>query len=628
MTAEPVEALIRGVPFFSSLDRLDVARLTGALEEVAFAAGTVIFSEGADADALYLLDEGEVTVSVRGPAGERSVAALRAPAHFGELGLLLGRRTGSARAATDVRAWKLSRERFERVARERGHLGLMMATSLAELLDRRSREHAGVPTTTPTALPIRLDAPRPAPSRLRRNLSFALAIGVPLVLWTVSPPSGLTAKGWHVGLIVIGAVLAWLTEPVPDFVVALALVTAWGLMGLVPLGQALAGFTSSSYVVALSALGVAAAMSRSGLLYRVALRLLRTFPPSYSGQVLALLVGGALVTPLMPLSIARVAAIAPLAQELAHGLGYSPRSRGSAGLAFAGILGYAAFSSVFFTGLAMNFYVYALMPAPDRAQFSWSVWFLAAAPAGLILFLGCAAMLLVGLRPTESPRIAPASLERQRRVLGPLASSELVTIIALAVLLVGLVAQPILRIDSAWVAATALIVGLTGEVLNRESFRNSIEWGFLALFGVLLGTGGVLHGVGIDGWIANLLVPLARSVGSPAALAMLLALAIVAARLVLPWIPATLLLSLALVPAAARVGLTPWVAGFVVLVTANAWLNPRQSDYCRLVRDATAGEMFTERHARLAGVGLTVLTLLALAVSLPYWKFLGILSPR
>ncbi|HET9001808.1 MAG TPA: SLC13 family permease [bacterium] len=626
MTAEPVEALIRGVPFFSALDRLDVARLTGALEEVAFAADTVIFSEGADADALYLLDEGQVTVSVRGPTGERSVATLRAPAHFGELGLLLGRRTGSARAATDVRAWKLSRERFERVARERGHLGLMMATSLAELLDRRSREHAGVPITTATALPIRLDAPRPAPSRLRRNLSFALAIGVPVVLWTVSPPAGLTARGWHVGLIVIGAVLAWLTEPVPDFVVALAMVTAWGLTGLVPLGQALAGFTSSSYIVALSALGLAAAMSRSGLLYRVALRLLRTFPPSYSGQVLALLVGGALVTPLMPLSIARVAAIAPLAQELAHGLGYPPRSRGSAGLAFAGILGYAAFSSVFFTGLAMNFYVFALMPAADRAQFSWSVWFLGAAPAGLILFLGCAAMLLVGFRPTESPRIAPAALERQRRVLGPLASSELVTIIALAVLLLGLVAQPTLRIDSAWVAATALIIGLTGEVLNRESFRNSIEWGFLALFGVLLGTGGVLHGVGIDGWIANLLVPLVRSVGSPAALVMLLALAIVAARLALPWIPATLLLSLALVPAAPRLGLAPWIAGFVVLVTANAWLNPRQSDYCRLVRDATEGEMFTERHARLAGVGLTVLTLLALAVSLPYWKFLGILT--
>jgi len=63
------------------------------------------------------------------------------------------------------------------------------------------------------------------------------------------------------------------------------------------------------------------------------------------------------------------------------------------------------------------------------------------------------------------------------------------------------------------------------------------------------------------------------------------------------------------------------------LVTVNAWLHPRQSDYCRLVRDATQGEAFTERQATVAGAVLTALTLLGLAVSVPYWKILGILAP-
>lgn len=41
----------------------------------------------------------------------------------------------------------------------------------------------------------------------------------------------------------------------------------------------------------------------------------------------------------------------------------------------------------------------------------------------------------------------------------------------------------------------------------------------------------------------------------------------------------------------------------------------------------TQGELFTDRQATIAGVALTVLTLLALALSLPYWRSLGILTP-
>lgn len=624
---EPLEALIRGVPYFHSLDRVDVARLTGALEEVTFSAGELIFAEGDDADALYLLERGRVAVTVATPSGERHLVEEDGPGHFGDLGLLLARRTASVRAVNDIRAWRLSRERFDRAARERPAIGLAMAASLAELLDRRSREHAGAPVAAPARSSIPLDVSRPAPPPTRRILSAVAAVGVPAVLWAFAPPGGLSMTGWHTGLIVLGAAIAWLTEPVPDFVTALAMVTAWGLTGLVPLGRVLGGFTTPSYVVALGALGLAAAMVRSGLFYRTALRLLQMFPPSYPGQVCALLIGGLLITPLMPLSIGRVAAVAPLAQELAQNLGYRPRSRGSAGLAFAAIFGYGGFSSVFFTGLAMNFYVFALMRPADHARFGWFTWLVSAAPAGLIVFLGSAVVLLAGFRPPEAPRIAAGAVERQRRVLGPLTPAERATVIAIAMLLIGLGAQSILRIDSAWVAALALFIVLAGGALTRETFRNSIEWGFLLLFGILLGTGGVLHSVGVDGWIGDHLVPLARSVGGPGTIIMLLAVAITVSRLLLPWIPATLLLSLALVPAAPRFGLSPWVAGFVVLVTANTWLHPRQSDYCRLVRQATQGEMFTDRQATIAGAAFTAITLLALALSAPYWKLLGILTP-
>src|SRR5437867_12617330 len=115
---------------------------------------------------------------------------------------------------------------------------------------------------------------------------------------------------------------------------------AWGASGLAPLTTIFSGFASSSWLLALGALALAAAMVRSGLLFRAALLLLRAFPATHTGQLLALLFGGVLLTPLVPQSVARVAAIAPLAHELSNALGYAPRSKGSASLAFAGLIGY------------------------------------------------------------------------------------------------------------------------------------------------------------------------------------------------------------------------------------------------------------------------------------------------
>ncbi len=624
---EPLEGLMRRVPFFRTLDRVDVARLIGALEEVTLPAGTVLFTEGAEADGLYLLERGRVVVSVQTAQGEQPVAELGAPAHFGELGLLLAGRTGSARTVSDVRLWRLPRHRFEQLVRERPGIGLAIAASLASRLDVRSRQAVGAPLAEGPPAAVTLEAHHVRHSRRWNLLGAALALGVPLVLWFLPPPGGLSTAGWHVSLIVVGAALGWLFEPVPDFVVALLMVAAWGIGGLAPLVLVFAGFTSSSWVVALGALALAAAMARSGLLFRIALFLLRAFPATHGGQVLALLAGGILVTPLVPLATARISAVAPLARELAQAMGYPPRSRASAALSFAGLIGYGSFSSIFLTGLAMNFFVLDLLSPADRLRFSWLPWTAGAAVAGVVLLAGMAAVLLWVFRAEVRSTTAPQVLRRQERVLGALSRREGVTIGAVAVLLGGLLIQPIVRIETAWLAIGAVAVAIAGGALDREGFRGAIDWGFLILFGVLLGTGGVLHSAGVDGWVAGRLIPLTRAVGSAGGVVILLAVFVIAARLLLPRQPATLLLSLAVVPAAPQLGLQPWVAGFVVLLVANTWLHPSQHDWYRLTKEATGGEMFTDRHGVILGVAATVVTLAAVAASIVYWRLTGLLTP-
>jgi DASS family divalent anion:Na+ symporter len=356
------------------------------------------------------------------------------------------------------------------------------------------------------------------------------------------------------------------------------------------------------------------------------LLLLKTFPATHTGQVLALLLGGALITPLVPLGLARVAAVAPLTRELTQALGCLPGSRASAGVAFAGLIGYGLFSSIFLSGLVMNFFVLDLLPEPERARFDWLTWLASAAPAGLVLLAGAAALLLGLFRPETALNPTAEVLRRQERALGRLSRREGVTLAAVGILLVGLLIQPVVRIDTAWLAIGALAVALAGGGIEREQFRGAIDWGFLTFFGVLLGTGGVLRSVGVDRWIAESLVPLARTVGDPGTLVLLLSVFVIGCRLVLPWIPATLLLSLALVPAAPQLGLSPWVVGFVVLLAANTWLHPTQSDFYRLMRNAGGEDLATERHGIVVGVAMTVVVLVALTASVPYWRAVGVLA--
>ena len=267
------------------LDRVDIARLIGSSEDVHFAPGDVIVREGEPADSLYLLASGTIEVSVRAEGADRSVRSISAPATFGELGVLLGERTATVGAISAVQAWRIPRDRFERLVRERPALGLAIARALATTVDRRDRSRIGAPLPSRDRLRSIVAAPLPRRSPLSRILALALTVGVPAALWFLPAPSGLSAAGWHIALVMVGGAIGWLLEPVPDFAIALGIAAAWAITGLAPTSLAFGGFASSAWVIALAALGISSAMAASGLLFRAALTLLWVFPadPSRAG---------------------------------------------------------------------------------------------------------------------------------------------------------------------------------------------------------------------------------------------------------------------------------------------------------------------------------------------------------
>jgi CRP-like cAMP-binding protein/Fe-S-cluster-containing hydrogenase component 2 len=108
-----LETHLRSVPMLSSLTPEFIDRLRDRVELIRYAPGSVIFDQGATADAFYLVRIGFVKVTQKYPGGEVVLAYLSKGNYFGEIGLLgAGQRTATCSALDHVEVVKLPAEDF------------------------------------------------------------------------------------------------------------------------------------------------------------------------------------------------------------------------------------------------------------------------------------------------------------------------------------------------------------------------------------------------------------------------------------------------------------------------------------------------------------------------------------
>jgi hypothetical protein len=128
---EPRIALLQVLDLFSAAARPVIERLARAIDEVDTPAGTTLIAEGDTPDALWVIVDGEVEVTI----GGSFVRTLGPRSYFGEIGLLRGiPRTATVRTVEPCRLWKLSGEDFLDA--------LQTSTPSTSLLDVSSRRLA------------------------------------------------------------------------------------------------------------------------------------------------------------------------------------------------------------------------------------------------------------------------------------------------------------------------------------------------------------------------------------------------------------------------------------------------------------------------------------------------------
>jgi hypothetical protein len=216
---------VRRDALFANCASLQLARVLGKLEPVTFAAGQDLYSRGSKADALYLLDGGDVELITE--SGRRM--ELQAPRCGEEAATDLKTYLATATARTPVQALRLPREALTELGMaSRAMLGLTSHLSGEALL----------PAPKPTAAPAAPPVPR------KQVVGWLAVLLVPPVLYFAGGSAGLTQEAALFVGILAATVLMWLFGLADEYVPPLLAVAAVLMVGLVPSDIALGGFAS------------------------------------------------------------------------------------------------------------------------------------------------------------------------------------------------------------------------------------------------------------------------------------------------------------------------------------------------------------------------------------------------
>jgi di/tricarboxylate transporter len=267
---------------------------------------------------------------------------------------------------------------------------------------------------------------------------------------------------------------------------------------------------------------------------------------------------------------------------------------------------------------------------PDTAKdhFGWGTWALAALPAGLFTLVVLVSAIRFFFPPTAGARETPARavIEKQLRTMGPLSFGEWVSIGVLTMAILGWLSKPLHGIAEAWVALAGFIAFLVTGVTRKDHLKNGIDWTFLLFFGVISSMGDAVRHLKIDHWLMEVLTPLLFYFSSrPEFFLAAVLLLVYAVRFVLHKSPVVLLLMVGLMPWAQSLQIHPGLLVITILLGLECWFLPYQTDSYLIAYSSTGGNAFSHRQAQKVMALKFITSFLALAVSIPYWRALGLM---
>jgi divalent anion:Na+ symporter, DASS family len=596
-------------PAFTVIDRRDAAHLVQYVHHKSFKSGEVIYHSDSNPNSLYYILNGEVILS------DGAELTLTNSLLGEELVIGASQYNGTAKALTDIDVLVIEFSQIKEICDKNSKFERNFAIS------QYNKTHAN-----------KLSYLQPDESENEDSISdvigWLLTIILPCILYFTLPKFGV-AYEVSLYLSAISATLVmWVFQLTHDYVPAIFAMMATLILGIAPPTTALSGFQSNGFIMALSVFSLGAVIMTSGLAYRILLYILYSVPPTPFMHNISTLLLGFLLTPTVPSFTGRAKIAADFSEHFTTVAGYKPNDKASTHLAMSSFTGINLLAPVFLSSTPINFLILGLLPVQLQQQFQWLGWLQAASVYGITVIILYILSSMLFFKSAEKPKIKKSRVSQQLHLLGKLTINEWAAIIGFLFFTIGVSTSNIHKIPTAWIGLIVIFGFLMLGFLNNQEFRSKIDWNTLFFLVGVIGISNTIKYLGSDAWVANQFSHVVVYITEHLWMSLLgLFIGLMIIRSFVPIIITNIVCVSLTVPLAYAGGINPWVVAFITLVIGNFWFMPYQNSFYGVFRENNQNKPYYDEKLFLKyNLLQTALRLIALIISIFYWRQLGFLS--
>ncbi len=342
-----------------------------------------------------------------------------------------------------------------------------------------------------------------------RWIGWGVPLAIGLVVWFLSPPSGVEPAGMHLLAIFLATIVGIILKPLPMGAVAMIGIAATAITGTLTITQSLSGFGNRVIWLIVLAFFISRGFIKTGLGARTAYHFMALMGRRTLGLGYGLVATDLVLAPAIPSNTARAGGVVyPILRSVAEAYGSRPDD-GTAGrigafLTVTAFQGTVITSAMFLTAMAANPLV-AELAAPLGVEITWVGWAMAASVPGLVSLVAVPWVLYRLFPPEikETPE-ATALAREELQKLGPMGRSEWIMVGCVILLLALWVLSGPLGIHTTATALLGLAVLLATGVLTWEDvLKETGAWDTLVWFSALVMMASFLTELGLIPWFSE-----------------------------------------------------------------------------------------------------------------------------
>ncbi len=319
----------------------------------------------------------------------------------------------------------------------------------------------------------------------------------------LNPPSGLSVEGFRTLAVFITCLILWVFHLLPLPITGLFALVAPALMGVMPAKKAFTFFGTEPVFFILGVFILAAALLKSGLSTRMALKILKSAGHSPRRLILQIMIASALLSFIMS-EHAVAAMMFPLVLVIVKALDYTPEGGSYGKLLFLAMAwGCVVGGIATLLGGGRVPLAIGILQDAGYPPITFIEWSLAVFPVVIILFVEVY-FLLTRYYSIDVDTVEKADevITNKVREMGLMSLEErFLLVLTTAAIFSWMVFGN--KIGMASISILVVVLLFMFRVVSWKDLQDNVDWGIILMYGGAIGISSILNSTGAGQWLAD-----------------------------------------------------------------------------------------------------------------------------